>query len=302
MGALVITHGGAGVPGRHSDGCVTAARAGLAALQQGGNALDAACAAVRVLEDDARYNAGLGATIRLDGVTVELDAGVADETHFGAVAAVRGLRHPVDLARAVLNSPHVMLVGEGAQALARRLGMAEQDLTTDHKRQAARVAWDQLQEDPRWAGRDVHALWNFELPPPSGAPAATRDTVGAVVRDAAGRLACAGSTGGTAQALRGRVGDTPIFGAGFYCSPAAAVVATGLGEQIWREMTCRTVHEYVVAGMAAQQAADEHCQTFPAAWDVGVVLVTPTGWGAATNRKMSWAAVDATGVLATGTP
>lgn len=302
MEPVVVTHGGAGVAGIHSDGCVAASRAGLRALEGGASALDAAVAAVNVLEDDVRFNAGFGAAVRLDGVTIHLDAAVADARGFGSVAGVHSLRHPVDLARAVRFSPHVMLVGDGAQALARRLGMVEEDLSTPQKRAAVKDVWARLAEDPRWRGVPVAPLWNFDAPMPEHVPGRTGDTVGAVVRDAHGNVAAAASTGGTSYALRGRVGDTPIFGAGIYCSDVAAVVATGLGEEIWRRLSSREVHDAVARGVPVMEACRRHTESFAPEWDVGVLCVSPGGWGAASNRPMAWASVAPQGVLGSGLP
>ena len=119
MEPIVVVHGGTNSPVEWADGCQAAADAAYAVLRAGGSALDAAVAAVKVMEDDGRFNAGVGSFLRLDGETIETDAGVMDSAgRIGAVAALRGYRHPVDAARAVMDTPHVLLAGEGAGRLA----------------------------------------------------------------------------------------------------------------------------------------------------------------------------------------
>ncbi len=301
MTPLVVTHGGAGAASKHSDGCVAAGRAALDALHAGADALNAAVAAVRVLEDDVRFNAGVGAAVRLDGKTIQLDAGVADAGGFGSVAGLERVRHPVEVALAVRHSPHVMLCGAGAQALAEKLGLVTDiPLHTPARVDVVVDVWRRLREDPRWKHADVHALWNFDGPLPADVPPRTGDTVGAVVRDAHGRFAAAGSTGGTSWALRGRVGDTPIFGAGLYVGSHGAVVATGIGEEIWRRMSAHAVHGLVAAGSHPKDAVTTHVDTFPQVWDVGLLCVGHHGWGAGSNRDMAWAALEDGVVVGTG--
>ncbi|MEW5852574.1 MAG: isoaspartyl peptidase/L-asparaginase [Myxococcota bacterium] len=300
MHPTVVTHGGAGASAQHSDGCVAACQAAMAALSRGEGALLAAVAAVRVLEDDPRFNAGYGAVYRLDGKTIQVDAGVADEEGCGAVAGLHNVRHPVDVALAVRRSPHTLMTGAGAQALARKLGIEEEELGTEERRTRAKDAWSRLREDPRWAGVDVEKLWNFEGPMPFKLPPPSGDTVGAVVRDGNGKLAAAGSTGGTGWSLLGRVGDTPLFGAGFYVGPHGAVVATGIGEELTRRLSSRSVHDLMERGMTAQTAAERHVASFPGEWDVGILAVGRHGWGAAANRDMAWAAMEGNTVVGTG--
>mgnify|MGYP001588555672 CR=1 FL=1 len=197
--ASIIVHGGAGdleeaaVPD-HVAGCRAAARAGGAILAQGGSALDAVVAAVRVLEDDPRFNAGRGACLTRDG-TIELDAAVmsGEGLRAGAVAALPPFKNPIDIARALLDrGEHVLLAAEGAAAFARECGFApcsREDLLTE-------------QALARWKG--MRGARRVEAGSPGG-------TVGAVACDAAGHVAAATSTGGTAGKRSGRVGDTPVL-------------------------------------------------------------------------------------------
>ena len=224
----LLIHGGAGVLDR---GLVTAtldasARhalqraldAGGTILAEGGSALDAVEAAVRVLEDEPLFNAGRGSVFTAAG-TQELDAAIMDgmTRRAGAIAGVTATQNPVSLARAVMEqSPHVMLVGSGADAFARETGQPQVDpawFRTEER-------WRQLQELQAHAASGAAFDANLKY-----------GTVGAVARDRAGHLAAATSTGGLTGKRPGRVGDSPIIGAGTYADDrAGAVSATGSGE------------------------------------------------------------------------
>jgi beta-aspartyl-peptidase (threonine type) len=219
----LLIHGGAGVIRRDMDADTERAvrdalgdalRRGYARLAAGGLALDAVAAAVVALEDAPYFNAGHGAVFAHDGVN-ELDAAVMDGVTLraGAVAGVRHVRNPVLLARAVMeHSPHVMLAGEGAEIFARGQGIALVD--PGYFRTESR--WRQLQEAQR-RDADGQAVDHF-------------GTVGAVALDAHGHLAAATSTGGMTNKRWGRVGDSPIIGAGTYANAVCAMSGTGWGE------------------------------------------------------------------------
>ncbi len=211
VGAVLAVHGGAGGYSSLSSerlvraraGMAASLEAGLAALGDDGSAVDAVVAAVRVLEDDEEFNAGRGSALTSTG-EVELDAAVADGRTgtVGAVGAVTGVRNPVALARAVMDEGfNVLLVGTAATELARRLGLAVEPpeyFLTERRR--------------------------HQVPEPG-------ETVGAVARDAGGNVAAATSTGGRPGKGRGRVGDSPVPGAGTWADNATcAVSATGDGE------------------------------------------------------------------------
>lgn len=246
--AVLAIHGGAGPAPLHeaqgaarwpgqAAGLGAALRAGLAVLADGGPALDAVTAAVMVLEDDDHWNAGRGSALTADG-TVEMDAAVADgrDRRIGGVACVTGVRHPVLAARAVMDDGrHVLLSGLGAEALAREAGLAF--------------------ELPEWfvTERRRQALANWLA-------AAGGGTVGAVARDRDGHLAAATSTGGRNGQLPGRIGDSPIPGAGTWADDAVcAVSATGIGEAFLRaafahEVDARIRLEGVDLATACQEA------------------------------------------------
>ncbi len=222
-------------------------REGRQLLAGGGSALDAVEFAVTRLEDHPAFNAGIGAVLTSAG-EVELDAAVMDGATraFGAVACVRTLRNPVALARRVLaRGVHVLLVGSGAEAFARDEGFAEVDqdsLITP----ARRSEWQRARRAGQ-AGAEQVAV---------GGDA--RGTVGAVARDARGHLAAATSTGGMNHQLPGRVGDTPIAGAGTWADDVScAVSATGHGEAFIR---CAFAHEIDARVRLAGETLEAACR------------------------------------------
>ncbi len=230
----LLVHGGAGAPpqSEHEERQAAVDRAleaGWAQLGQG--ALVAAVAAVRALEDEPSLNAGIGACFNRDGF-IELDAGAMEGTALraGAAGAVRDMRHPVDLARALLeDGRHVLLVGEGASRYAREHGIETcppETFETERQRR------------------------NLERMP------AELDTVGAVARDAAGHLAVAVSTGGMPGKLPGRLGDSPVPGAGFYADDGAgAACGTGRGEAFLRLALCHLAVVELRHGMPPDEVA-----------------------------------------------
>jgi len=240
---VIVCHGGAGLVAveRHERlraGVRAAALAGHRVLDAGGSALDAVAVAVRVLEDDPEYNAGTGSALTRDG-TVETDASIMDGAtqRVGAVAAVPDLGNPIALARAVLESgEHAILAGPAAWELAAAVGIMPAppgSLVTERAR--ARLA-------------DVLAKRGA---PPSGG------TVGAVARDRYGAYAAATSTGGIAGKRRGRVGDSPIPGAGTWADRACAISATGDGEAILRVALSRTIAMRCAQGTPLGEAVFE---------------------------------------------
>jgi beta-aspartyl-peptidase (threonine type) len=199
---------------------------------------------VRVLEDDPAFDAGVGSRLNAAGA-VELDASIMSGStlEVGAVAAVGGLRHPISVARLVLDrSPHVLLVGDGAKRFAREHG-AEICRTRDL------LVGRELDRYLRVRRGDRSLVEHEFREGPMG-------TVGAVARDAEGRLAAATSTGGTQDKWPGRVGDTPIPGAGTWADDrAGAASCTGWGESILRTALAKTAVDGIVAGRTAASAA-----------------------------------------------
>ncbi|MEM4926326.1 MAG: isoaspartyl peptidase/L-asparaginase [Thermofilaceae archaeon] len=257
MQPVIVVHGGAG---RVHDGVEArlrvlreAAARGFEVLKSGGSALDAVVEAVVAMEDSGLLNAGLGSALTFDGVA-ELDAGImTGEGLIGAVAAVRRVKNPVLLARKVAElTDHVLLVGEGAERLAELLG-----LTVPEEQLVTQAKLKRLEElKARWArGEDFN--WLVKLRKLVEQHPGYFGTVGAAALDGGGGVAAATSTGGYWLKLRGRVGDTPIPGAGFYAlKGAGACSATGIGEAIIRFMLCRRVCDYMATGVDAQAASD----------------------------------------------
>ena len=226
----IVIHGGAGVidPAKMTPERAAGYRAGLAAaldagyevLERGGSSLDAVTAAVRIMEDDPEFNAGKGAVLNHEG-DAELDAAIMDGpgARAGAVAAVRHVKNPIELARLVMErSPHVLLVGDGAEEFALEQGVVL--VPRSYFRIPSRIR--ELEEARHAEEARLKAS-------PSGG-----GTVGAVALDHAGNLAAATSTGGITNKRRGRVGDSPLIGAGTYASGDCAVSGTGQGEYFIR--------------------------------------------------------------------
>lgn len=286
----VVVHGGAGASREHEDACVLAARRALAQLEANGEALDAAVAAVTAMEDDGRLNAGSGSVLGLDGATVEMDASIMDSRgRLGAVACVRSVKNPVLLARAVADTPHWMLAGEGAQRFARAIGLPESAPITERQRAEHRKLLVQMAGSvPAMPGVDNRLFartWNYNSPLQLPEAMAC-DTVGAVVRGPDGHFAVATSTGGSAPSLLGRVGDSPIVGSGFYAGPAGAVGATGIGEHIVRHLLARTVYGWIEDGMPLTLALQRGIDLFERDVPVGLIAVSATEAGACSNRDM----------------
>ena len=286
MPIALIAHGGAGTwrPGSEEDavaGMKAAVAKGRAILVAGGSAVDAVCATVVVLEDNPIFNAGTGAVLNFDGFC-ELDACVMEgrEARAGAVCALQRVKNPVLVARKVMEeTDHVMLAGEGAQRFARAMGFGDHDPVTapreaDWREKKAHLA-DVL-------GKHSLKMRRFLKDHPEYAGG----TVGAAAVDGAGVLAAATSTGGVTMKLVGRVGDSPLPGAGNYASPYAAASATGTGEYVMRSLATRAIAEAVERGASLASAVaavlDRLGRDYDA--DVGFVAVDAAGNTAASHR------------------
>lgn len=278
MEPLLVTHCGAGSDRSVQDAAETAGRAGLAILRRGGRALDAVVATVVVLEDDPRLNAGTGSRMRTDG-RIQMDAALMDwNLEAGAVAAIERVKNPIRVAQDVLRTPHILLVGRDAEAFARSNGHADYDPATPESRRKLEDSLRRIREGkvPRYyrkfKGLDLHG------------------TVGAVARDRRGRCAAGVSTGGTSFMLPGRVGDSPILGAGIYAGPHGAVCSTGIGEEIMKRVLAKYVYDRMAAGKSPQRAAELGVALFPRDVSVGVIAVGRHGWGEACDQDMAYSA------------
>lgn len=281
-----VIHGGAGVIRR---GSLTPERekeyrakleeavvAGYKALQEGKSGLDAVEIAIKILEDSPLFNAGKGAVFTADGKN-ELDAAVMDgkSLNAGAVAGLHTVKNPITLARAVMEkSPHVMMIGEGAEQFAKEMKIE----LVDPKYFFTQNRWDSLQkiikEEKEKAGKSTSsAFWEL--------PENKFGTVGAVALDKDGNLAAGTSTGGMTYKKYGRVGDVPIIGAGTYANnETCAVSATGWGEFFIRLGVARDISALMeYRALPVQQAADIviHQKLQKAGGDGGVIAIDKFG-------------------------
>lgn len=261
----LIVHGGAGTIDRgkmspddereYRAGLESALRKGWEILQKGGPSLDAVEAAVRVLEDDPHFNAGRGAVFTNAG-TNELDAAIMDGRTLmaGSVGAVKLVKNPISLARLIMEkSPHVTMIGDGAEAFAKEHGIK---LLPDQKYFFTQRRWDELQREikaaktkPKGGVGDKKFIISQEK---------LHGTVGAVALDSKGNLAAATSTGGKTNKFPGRVGDTPVIGAGCYANNnSCAVSGTGDGEFFMMTVAAHDVSALVEYGGKPVQEATQ---------------------------------------------
>src|SRR5438876_1428700 len=259
---VLVIHGGAGVipreqmppqkEGEYRAALKAALQAGYDLLKTNGTSLDAVSAAIRMMEDSPLFNAGHGAVLNSAG-EVELDAAIMDGAtrKAGAIAAVKHIKNPIDLARLVMDrSPHVMLVADGAEAFAAEQGLvrvARQYFITEHRqKQLERIQREQS------SGSKPQSIWQQERVTDSFG------TVGAVALDRQGNLAAGTSTGGIANKKPGRVGDSALIGAGTYADNATcAVSATGHGEYIVRAVVAHDISALVeYRGLSPGEAAE----------------------------------------------
>jgi L-asparaginase / beta-aspartyl-peptidase len=286
----LLVHGGAwDIPdaesAAHTRGVLRAVKAGYALLAEGCSALDAVEAAVTLLEDDETFDAGRGSFLTADG-RVQLDALLMDgrTLRAGAVACVERIRNPIQTARLVLErSPHVYLVGTGAEEFARQQGVElidNSELVLPRER--ARL------QDARIREKAGDPDLTFTGEPPDG-----HDTVGAVALDAAGNLAAGTSTGGTLNKTPGRVGDSSLIGCGGYAdNRSAAASLTGWGEPIMKLVLGKwAVDRAPLRG--SEQSAQEAIAYLHSRLQGhgGIILLGPDGrFGIAHNTpRMAWA-------------
>jgi len=289
---VIVVHGGAWyIPDRlradYAQGCREALLAGWDVLRDGGPALEAVEASVRVLEDNPLLDAGRGSYLNRAG-HVEMDAIIMDgrTLDLGAVAAVQRIRHPITLARKVMALPeHDFVVGAGATLLAEELGMP---LCDDVDLMGQREEPD---DEDTWMPPEMQHLG---------------DTVGSVALDAHGDLAVATSTGGTPNKRAGRVGDSPLVGCGAYADNlTGAAAATGWGERLMRILTSKTACDFLARGYSAQRAAETTIDLLKerVAGYGGVILIDPQGnIGLAHNTPdMAYAYISPGGDILVGT-
>jgi beta-aspartyl-peptidase (threonine type) len=276
MNPIIVTHGGVGCPPENKDGTDKAAKVGFDIMKKGGNALDAVEAAIIILEDDERFNAGTGSFMRLNG-SIEMDAILMDsEGNCGAVAAIRDVKNPISVARKVMRTPHVLLAGEGAIEFARKMGFEFFDPSTEKAKRRFSETKDKLKRKdlPDWAGK-----WReFKF----------YDTVGAVVVDLNGKFAAGSSSGGIPIALKSRVGDSAIVGCGAFAGEHGAVTPTGVGEEIIRKVLSKSVYDKLMVEMNPQEACEWALELFDKEIPMGVIAVSDEDYGVASTKEMAW--------------
>ncbi|MFQ5906454.1 MAG: isoaspartyl peptidase/L-asparaginase family protein [bacterium] len=239
----IVAHGGAGNR-RPANESVLAVREavekGYRMLEQGGSALDAVEGSIVLLENHPNFNAGTGSRLQLDGVA-RMDAAIMEGSSLkaGAVAAIENIRNPIRAARAVMEkTEHVMLVGDGARRFAAASGIEEGDVRTERRIRA----WQRSLEKDHVHIQILESVYGGE-------------TVGVVAVDMKGQVASGSSTGGAPFMLPGRVGDTPVIGAGVYAdSKIGAATATGIGEYIVRTVLSRAIVELMARGVTPGRA------------------------------------------------
>jgi beta-aspartyl-peptidase (threonine type) len=246
--ASLIVHGGAwDIPAdlieAHKSGCKAALLRGWEILRSGGHGLEAVERAIGELEDDPTFDAGRGSVLNVVG-QIELDAAIMEGSslHAGAVAAVQNIKNPISLARQVLESEHVFLVGGGASLFARAAGIAEcstEELLVERELRR----WQALRKNPTLETRDSFGF-------------SKGDTVGAVAMDQRGNIVVGNSTGGRPYKHPGRVGDTPLVGCGIYAdNTVGGAACTGWGEAIIRVAMAKTAVDLLRDDRDAQEAA-----------------------------------------------
>ena len=249
----MVCHGGAGHTAKDQPGVDRATEEAWKILKQGGSALEAALAAVVIMEDDPVLNAGTGGRIRGDG-SVQLDAAImTSDGRFGAVVCIEETKNPILVAAQLLDEQVNMLAGRGAREFADRLGVRREEVKGSNK-----------------------------------APA--NDTVGAIVRDSTGIIIVASSTGGCTGRPSGRVGDTPLIGAGLWCDQDMGIAATGIGEAITLKMPCVRVADARSNYTNLSDALDWGVSLFDPSIEVGLIGLEQSGAGLGrANTSMPWA-------------
>jgi len=254
-GPAVVCHGGAGHSAKDQPGVDLAADIAWRILSEGGNSLQAVLSAVESMENDPHLNAGTGGRMKMDG-SVQLDAAVAtSDGKIGCVMAIEEIKNPILVAADILDEKFNILAGRGATEYAKEKGYT-------------------LQE-----------VWGTERK-------GDTDTVGAIARDSDGLIAIATSTGGCSGRPAGRVGDTPLFGSGFWCDDEVAVAATGIGEEIMVNMLSYRVAELYKKGdrKNLHKSLEHGLSFFESSIEVGLIALGKKGPGIGlANTEMPWA-------------
>ena len=303
---VLLAHGGAEADPEHKDGVEKAVTAGIAALEAGKDALDACVETIKVLESDERFNAGYGSDVRLDGQSIQMDAALIDSTNrFGAVSGLELIEHPIMIARAIIDTPHVFLTHRGATDFARRLGHPHFDPRTVSARQKAHKlvqkirAGEYEKSECEFTKDQLRRYWNFGVEPElvidaqaegrEHGRAGSSDTVGAVAFD--GKTFAAGSsTGGAMAVLFGRVGDSCLPGCGLDANEHGCVTVSGAGEHIIRARVAARVLRRLEDGVDPQDACEEAIRWIDKEMPIGVLAIDKKArTGIAGRKDFPWA-------------
>jgi len=283
--SIVVCHGGSASNPAHSDGPQQACLTGLNCLTEQKSALDAVVAATQVLEDDRRFNAGTGSNLRLDGSTIQMDAScMTSAGEFSAVAAIERVKNPIAVARCLLDTPHILIVGDGATAFARRCGFDDYDPTTPEARERLRQVVSETDKLGEWSYAELEQVWNFETPLRE---VLGGDTVGSVAWDGE-TFASALSSGGTTTVLRGRVGDVPLPGCGLFAGKHGAIAATGDGEYIAKSLLAYRAYVELEKGGNPEQVVNWALGQLAQSVDVGIIVVNHSDFAGGSRHGMAW--------------
>lgn len=249
---VFLTHGGAGSKNEYADGTFASAQKGMEYLKIGKSVLDSVCFGVQILENDSRFNAGIGSAKRADG-SIMMDAACMDcDKQFGAVAGIEGFKNPIWIARKICVEEFRLLTGIGAKQYAKK-----------------------------------HSFEHLKPIDKKPADSGTSDTVGAVAFDGE-KFAAGLSTGGTGKSHPGRIGDVPLIGSGLYVGSFGAIAATGHGESIAINLTAYRSYEMLKRGMEPEIVLKTVLSWFSLDVDIGLIIVSRKGYAAGSNRSMAW--------------
>lgn len=283
--SIVVCHGGSASTPTHSDGPQQACLTGIECLNQKKSALDAVIAATEFLEDDKRFNAGTGSNLRLDGKTIQMDAScMSSNGDFAAVAAIERVKNPVAVVKHLLNTPHILLVGDGATAFARRCGFDDYDPTTLEAQGRLRQVLAVTDKLGEWSRAELEKVWNFDTPLRE---ALGCDTVGSVAWDGQ-TFASALSSGGTTTVLRGRVGDVPLPGCGLFAGEHGAIATTGDGEYIVKSLLAYRSYAELEKGRNPKEVVNWALDQLAQSVDVGIIVVNHLGFAGGSRHGMAW--------------
>ncbi|MFW6038645.1 MAG: isoaspartyl peptidase/L-asparaginase [Candidatus Saliniplasma sp.] len=269
----VLAHGGVGSPREMDKNVKDAVEKGIDGKEK---PLEIVIGVVKELEDDPIFNAGTGSRIRLDG-SVQMDAAVMSDGDIGAVSAIERVKNPVVIAKEIYDSPFVMFTGIDSTNFARDLGYREHDPVTEKRKDELSKMKEKL--DGTDGSERLKRIREFYDQVDGG------DTVGCVA-EVDGEYAAAVSTGGTSYCVRGRVGDSPLVGCGFYAGEHGAVVTTGKGEEIIKRMSAKKCYD-LIPEYGIDRACELVVEEYPEEISIGVIAVNDEGTASADNRDMS---------------